>query len=288
VLIFIVADVRINPYKDSDGAPRLRRSVAAWLDILGYRDYMKAAFNEEGKGQKELVRLRNALDVAYRDLKERSNRENPFGDTAPQVRSFTDNLIIGYPISEHGWWAVENLNSVIYYISFLQAELARKGYFLRGAISVGELYIDEDIVFGPALMEAYQAEQNLAVYPRVILCDSAEMEYRDPRRERKVSNLLIDSDQHVFVDYLDNTVMIAYPDDRPFTEFLEGHKTSVVAKLKEFTNKPYIRAKYDWAAIYHNSFCDTHPELFDENDKISPMLMAPVPQAWTPLPVDVE
>lgn len=143
-----MADVKINPYKDSDGTPCLRRSVAALLDILGYRDYIGAAFKEEGKGQKELVRLRNALDVAYRDLKERSNRENSFGDIVPQVRSFTDNLIIGYPIPEYGWWAVENLNSVIFYISFLQAELAREGYFIRGAISVGELYIDEDIVSG--------------------------------------------------------------------------------------------------------------------------------------------
>ncbi len=77
--------------------------------------------------------------------------------------------------------------------------------------------------------------------------------------------------------------MIAYPDDRPFTEFLDGHKTSVVAKLKEFANKPHIRAKYEWAKIYHNSFCDTHPELFDENDKISPMLTGPVPKRWTPV-----
>lgn len=283
-----MSNVKINPYQQANGAPCLRNSVAAFIDILGYRDYIATAFKEPGKGEKELLRLRNALDVAYRDLKARSCWENPFGDMAPQVRSFTDNLIIGYPIPEYGWWAVEHLNSLIFYISFLQAEMAREGYFIRGAISVGDLYIDEDIVFGPALMEAYHAEQNLAIYPRVILCESAEMQYRDPRRERRVTDLLIDSDQRVFVDYLENTVMIAYPDDRPFTEFLEGHKKSVVAKLQEFANRPYIRAKYDWAATYHNSFCDTYPELIDKKHKISSTLMTPVPKAWTPLPVKVE
>jgi hypothetical protein len=63
-----VADVEINPYKDADGAPQLRPSVAASLDILGYKDYIDKAFSE-GNGQKELVRLRTALDVAYQHLK---------------------------------------------------------------------------------------------------------------------------------------------------------------------------------------------------------------------------
>jgi hypothetical protein len=275
-----VADLEINPYRDAVGTPQLRPSVAAFLDILGYRDYIGKAFHE-GKGQKELVRLRTALDVAYQYLKDPLFGQNFDGKMAFQVRSFTDNLIIGYPIPERVG-ALHILLAVVGYIGYLQAELARQGYFARGAISVGELYVDDDIVFGPAMMEAYRAEQTVAVYPRVILCDSAEVPYRENGPDQAAPELLVDSDRRVFIDYLDSTVMIAYPDDRPFTEFLEGHKTAVIAKLEEFRRNPYIRAKYEWAAIYHNAFCNAHPDLFGNDEKISSALLAPIPGAWKP------
>jgi hypothetical protein len=101
---------------------------------------------------------------------------------------------------------------------------------------------------------------------------------------RTIPDLLIDSDRRVFIDYLECTVMIAYPDDRPFTEFLDAHKSSVVSKLNEFMQNPYVKAKYDWAAVYHNSFCETYPDLFSEDDKISSAYLHQKPQAWTLTP----
>jgi hypothetical protein len=281
-----MANVEINPYKGENGAPQLRPSVAAHLDILGYSDYISELF-KDGKGEKELVRLRNALDEAYQDLKARPNKQIFSDKLRFQVRSFTDNLFIGYPIPEHDdAWGV--LRTVVDYIGHLQMTLALDGYFIRGAISVGDLYVDEDIVFGPALMEAVRAEKQLAVFPRVVLCDSAEEPFQAELEDKKVLNVLIDSDRRVFIDYLNASVMIAQPGGPVFTEFLEGHKTTIVAKLEQFTNKPYIRAKYEWAAIYHNAFCESHPTLFDENDRISCALLAPPPQAWIARPSKVE
>jgi hypothetical protein len=227
------------------------------------------------------------LDEAYQDLKRRPKKEI-YGDKLHfQVRSFTDNLLIGYPIPEHGD-ALGVLRMVVHYIGFLQMQLAREGYFIRGAISVGDLYVDEDIVFGPALIEANRSEETLAFYPRVILCDSAEEPFQRQWDGERVLNLLIGSDRHVFIDYLDATVMIAQPGGPLFTEFLEEHKTTVIAKLEEFANKPYIRAKYEWAAVYHNAFCDSHPSLFEESDKIPHTLLAQPPQPWLARPFKVD
>jgi hypothetical protein len=278
-------DLERNPYKDEQGAPKLRLSVAAFIDFLGYSEYIKEAFKEPAGGEKELIRLRGALDDAYKYLMHRPEQESG-GPLDFQVRTLTDNLIIGYPIPESEGkretrWIIE---SVINYIGYLQAQLARDGYFIRGAISVGELYIDEDIVFGPALIEAHRAEQELAVFPRVIFCASAEEPFREWEENGKIPDVLVDSDRRIFIDYLETTVMIAYPDDRPFTEFLEGHKASVMANLEKFAEKPYIRAKYEWAAIYHNTFCDNHPDLFGDDDKIPHTLLASKPRFWIPNP----
>lgn len=162
---------------------------------------------------------------------------------------------------------------------FIRGHIARHGYLIRGAITVGDLYIDEDIIFGPALLEAYEAESKLATFPRVILCENAVNEYK-PAWTRKIPDLLMDSDNKVFIDYLHATVMIAYPDDRPFTEFTDGHKITIVENLQKYKNDPHIRAKYEWAAVYHNSFCDRFPDIFNNDDKIPLDLLANAPREW--------
>lgn len=270
-----------NPYRGPDAKPLLRPSVVAFVDILGYKDYIKTAF-EKGEAQVELSRLRNALDEAYLHLKDAARERSIEGKASFAVRTFTDNLLIAYPVNEQaGSWSA--LMMVFTYLEHLQMQLARQGYFVRGAISVGDLYADEDIVFGPALLEAYESEGKDAMSPRIILGDSAEKSLREHCIEyqvTKVPDVLIDSDNRVFVDYLENNVMIAFPDDGPFFDWLEDHKCAVVAKLKEFGTIPRIRQKYEWVAAYHNAFCDTYPEHFDESHKVPISVLYPKPAPW--------
>lgn len=40
---------------------------------------------------------------------------------------------------------------------------------VRGSISRGDLFVNENILFGPAMVEAYQREEALAIYPRIII-----------------------------------------------------------------------------------------------------------------------
>lgn len=44
--------------------------------------------------------------------------------------------------------------------------------FIRGGITYGDLYAKDDILFGPALTEAYLLEENNAKVPRIIMCKS--------------------------------------------------------------------------------------------------------------------
>ena len=43
------------------------------------------------------------------------------------------------------------INEILDNVSEYQFNLALEGLFVRGGVSVGEFYINEDIVFGPAL-----------------------------------------------------------------------------------------------------------------------------------------
>ena len=43
------------------------------------------------------------------------------------------------------------------------------GWMLRGGVAIGQLYIDEVMVWGKALLTAYELEDKVANYPRVII-----------------------------------------------------------------------------------------------------------------------
>jgi hypothetical protein len=51
----------------------------------------------------------------------------------------------------------------------LSRRLLRSGYFARGGLTKGRLYHDHNTVFGPALIEAYRLESQVAKYPRILI-----------------------------------------------------------------------------------------------------------------------
>ena len=72
----------------------------------------------------------------------------------------------------------ENLAELIKMINLTQAGLLGKGILVRGAISHGELFVDDanNIVVGKGLISAYQLEA-LAKFPRIILDRSLVAKY---------------------------------------------------------------------------------------------------------------
>lgn len=74
--------------------------------------------------------------------------------------------MIGYPIHTDGEIELGNAFSDL---SYFQMIMSMEGFFIRGGIAIGDLYMDEITVFGSGLMEAYQAETTLARDPRIVL-----------------------------------------------------------------------------------------------------------------------
>ena len=264
-----------NPYTDEKGQPVLRQSVVAFVDILGYRNLVTTAF-ADGSGEALLKELHESLSSALKSLNELDEEHNPIFDAFPNLpdrfrtQSFTDNLVIGYPIYRDG--EIE-LGDVISKLSFFQLELAMNGFFVRGAISVGDLFIDDVTVIGPGLIEAYAGESQYARDPRVILTESAREAvaqhmgyYGNPKLSPQEGVLLKDADGQYFLDYL-QTLWIAGSEHGPFYDELIKHKQSIEHRLVKHQSSPPIWAKYAWSAKYHNYFCDRYSE-FDEQHKI--------------------
>lgn len=264
-----------NPYLDDDGNPILRQSVVAFIDVLGYED-MVLESEASGHPQDFLIHLRNSLSNAIRyldeDIRKYSLILDPklFKKDLYRIRIFTDNIVIGYPVRDD---AEAELGRVFSLLAFFQLEMVTHGFFLRGAISVGDLFIDATVVFGNGLIEAYRGERDKARDPRIILTDSATKAverhltyYAYPSQSPQARDLFIDADGQYFLNYLD-TILIAEEEHGPYYEELDKHKRAVENCLDKYRNRPAIWSKYAWAANYHNYFCD-QSHFFSEEHKV--------------------
>jgi hypothetical protein len=127
-----------------------------FLDILGFRDLIAS------RKEKEIL---DALIVS-------AKVPIPLGASVDEgldfrVTAFSDCVVCSARIL-----AKSNFFPAAYvaaYAGRLALELLTRGILSRGAITVGKLYHQEQTVFGPALIEAYELESRFAQYPRIIV-----------------------------------------------------------------------------------------------------------------------
>ena len=136
----------------------------------------------------------------------------------------------------------------------LQLTLLRKGFLIRGAITVGDMYHDEHYCFGPALIEAVELEK-LAMYPRVILIEKFARRslFDNPTvnsdlAEGRCINNMIDKDLDgmFYIDYFNVS-----PDDfdgiiDELFGYLQDLKKSIIDLGDASKNNINLRLKYSW------------------------------------------
>ena len=235
--------------------PMLVNSVVCTVDILGFSQMIVDSCNN--KYGDDLLKEINFLI----NKNKQCIIKNKYSQG--KIKIYTDNMIIGYPIKDDG---EDELNEILDNVSEYQFNLALEGLFVRGGVSVGEFYINEDIVFGPALLDAHHVESDLACYPRIVLDDKTVN-----RLQRYINNydiapqrnkILIDNDGQWFLNYL-NTIFKYYTEcsnqyefEKRQIELLFKHKVKIEEMLELHKRNTRVWDKYVWIANYHNYFCD--------------------------------
>lgn len=274
-----------NPYHSNDAKPALKKSVFVYMDILGYSQLISMA-ERDGTQESLFAELYDALSEGRKWLRDEELGDLPDGFLGMKdtyvLKAFTDNIVISWPIRRDG---EGELGSAFFKLIYFQFVMTKRGFFIRGAISAGDAYVDDVAVFGSALNEAYKGETTLARDPRIILTDSAvryvkeHLSYYAPSHiAPQVRYVLCDADGQWFVNYLE-CVLSAEDEVGPFFDELLAHKAAVELKLSEYKNDPSIFAKYAWVANYHNYFCDLHRRYFTDEFRIDPELFRAKPKS---------
>lgn len=254
-----------HPYYAAPGKETLRLSAVLFADILGFSAYSEAS-QDSLRGEELLRSLLKALRDVYGGLRKQAqwlDERQHYG-----VKTFTDNLVVGFPmrpatIPDGEWEVGETLRS----FAEVQCQLAMAGFLMRGGMALGMFFMDDDVAFGPALVEAAKQDSR-GNPPRVVLGSSAEQAvrkylsyYSRAWYAPQNSYLLVDSDGRVFVHYL-SAAWSAWPEGGIRIDLIEGHKRTVERGLRDAAKQPEIMSKYQWSAKYHNAvlreFIDTY------------------------------
>lgn len=230
-------------------------SVVAYLDVMGMEEAVSRSVKEP--------ELATAIEGMLSKIQTRCAESTKQWDEGYPVRAraFSDNVVLTCPnASDYA------LRKIAVYVSAYQMEVALHGFFMRGAVTVGPHCGRNDVCFGPALIEAYEAERQLANWPRVIVLPNA----LNLRAEGSHPYLLRDDAGVTYVDYLHLCVTNVMLESRtpeskqaglhPYSwiGLVEKHKTALETAVKVLNaDSPQFivkLSKYHSLAQYHNRY----------------------------------
>jgi hypothetical protein len=240
-------DINARYFLDRRRRPRLHECAVLFVDLLGIR--LKAT--DRRRAGIHLRELSTALRGSVRDF---LRTDSPW-----PAAFFSDTLVVAAPIEPGREESA--VGGLLAQSSWLQCDLTLRGYFVRGALTVGKLHLHDGLLFGPALVEAYDLEMKRAHHPRIILGRRAldvmtqTLEsYEEPASAPHNWELLRDQDGETFVDYLGSSIVDYVLD--PAELGLEQHRDLLTERLEVHRRVRKTWEKYRWCAEYHNAVCD--------------------------------
>jgi hypothetical protein len=240
--------------EDSTGELKYETYAVCFLDILGFRDLVKAPSN-----------LAIAVDHV-KDFKKHSE-SLLFPDHLPEERiQISDSIII--------WSKVESLSQSFLFLARTCLRiliLHSSGIYTRGAISYGDHFFSEGILVSPALIEAYDLETKACRDPRCIVSPSflkTMSAFKEDEVDRGFSRSSLfelmcrNDDGHYAVDYLNVLVqgfkLAELPIDKAVVgDALDLHRLFLEKKLAA-ESRADVRSKLVWLANYHNKSIVNH------------------------------
>lgn len=231
-----------------------KESYVAFLDVLGFKDMVMKQnddklvtyFNEVNSVINELKRIDMKMGIGYIVI--------------------SDSIILTVEKVSNPEKNIKILRQICIAVSKIQKRLALNDIWIRGAISSGKTYFDQNNnqIVGPAYIDSYLLENELAIYPRVILdnrifndlgfnnsddfikhiniCENNEEKYvalYDWNKNTSITNRTINQDLLFFIDYLENVVV----NRCEFEKICKNIKNNIYSNTK-------ISSKFRWVSNY--------------------------------------
>ena len=240
--------------------------IVAFLDFLGASEKMR----DPAKNDKFLQEIHTVYNFANHILKK---TKQEYRKTL-KIKIFSDNIVIAQEIDvacksndvHKAYIEVEQFALMLYTNALLNNNI------IRGAICMGSLYMNDDFIFGEALLNAHNSESKVANYPRIIVEKEIFVKsginmwntFNPPDEENII---LRDMDGELYLNPFWGIPKIS-EFDKIRSEILLNRIGSFI--LKEYRgqfekNRKFVFPKYHWLANQFNEYChaNNHPFLIN-------------------------
>ena len=221
----------------------------AFVDILGFSNTVRNSITSPRQAS-ELVKALDRNHDRWVDPALKST--HGVYDADFKVTTFSDCTVMSVASTP------TDLQYLLLMVTQFALDLMSNGLFVRGGIAKGLLYHSEKAVFGPAFLDAYALEHEIALYPRIVVDKNTHLDYeKNPIPEAFDEFILpalrYDEDGPIFVD-----VLAAYRiTERTYPSRVLLTGGSIRACIQnQFNNSIYNPDHYKklkWLAMYWNS-----------------------------------
>lgn len=210
--------------------PKIHTSnyCVAYLDVLGAENYMKGDLADK---------FLNDLNSIYFDAINDISFTNYVTQKDILVKIFSDNILLGIQINENDDLRKDKIEKIINLTGNIFNNALYHGYLMRGAITEGPFYKDDNniFVYGKVLIDAVEIEEELAIYPRVVAQKSIQETLPQYFEECADGNFILQN-------------FIFHPG------FPEIYKQNLLEIYKKSYKNEKVKQKIMWIISFFNSY----------------------------------
>lgn len=246
-------------------------SYVAFIDILGFKEFIVKNKFENASNLFSTVIKSKDFALSCFNSPEHNNivfRQDPYDMT---INVISDSIVISIPKTS----PISLDCLLLVSCDFAFQILKEYNLSCRGAIAEGSYFSDGNISYGPALVDAYTMESNLAVYPRIVFTPNTLESYLEKHPEA-VNSRVLDREKIIFLDTRDDLFCVDYLKRAMCSISEDVHKDpsfvnnanyifntiqkNIEERIYKETN-PHIREKYLYLASYYNLTVSSAKEL---------------------------
>ncbi|PHD33538.1 hypothetical protein [Bacillus toyonensis] len=231
--------------------------IVAFLDMLGFQEHITKTTQDP----EHFNKIRNALNFIAQEKAQNDTGLLNMRELGREYSIFSDSIVISYPANYPGA-AFYLLLDIIH----IQLDMLSAGIVMRGAVTIGELCHNDNIVFGPAMVKAYIMESKEAVVPRVLV-DSEVIKHainnpapsNSPKEELLYLDDLVSMEQILDIDketkiYIDFLSQYEQVDSiNLYLDLLEKLRAVIIDGILQYEQDSRVLDKYDWLKNYYNN-----------------------------------
>ena len=228
----------------------MENKIVCFIDILAFKRLVEKSNSDKVIEEKIIDILKTIkwdLDIDKCRTKEYLKKYGiDHNIKGRKTFQFSDSIIITMSLTEPG-----SLFYLLNELFLMQIKLISFGIFIRGAITINNVF-DDEFIFGIGVNEAYHLESNKAIYPRIIIEKEVVDKYieignlyNSPTSEREyIEDFLIEDDKYFYINYFSPSPSIFDMKEYGAINYIDQLERSIEALKEDAEGKD--SKKIDW------------------------------------------